>query len=111
MRPSLTRVEILLWLLPAALATGIAMAVAGWLGRERAEDRSPAQNQTPDQASRPAQQPVPDTELLGHPGEGVSPPRTAKGVHEPHQPHQPHQADHGDERPAPGQQAPPRRTA
>ena len=29
--------EILLWLLPAALTTGLAMAWAGWVGRERPE--------------------------------------------------------------------------
>ena len=29
--------EILLWLLPAAVTTGLAMAWAGWIGRERPE--------------------------------------------------------------------------
>ncbi len=29
--------EILLWLLPAALTTGLAMAWAGWVGRDRPE--------------------------------------------------------------------------
>ena len=29
--------EILLWLLPAALITGVAMVWAGWIGRERPE--------------------------------------------------------------------------
>lgn len=33
--PTLPRVEILLWLLPAALVTVIAMVWAGWMGRER----------------------------------------------------------------------------
>jgi hypothetical protein len=37
-------VEILLWLLPAALVTGLAMAWAGWIGRERPErERTPAE--------------------------------------------------------------------
>jgi hypothetical protein len=30
-------VEILLWLLPAALVTGLAMGWAGWVGRDRPE--------------------------------------------------------------------------
>jgi hypothetical protein len=30
-------VEILLWLLPAALVTGLAMLWAGWVGRDRPE--------------------------------------------------------------------------
>ena len=38
--------EILLWLLPAALITGVAMAWAAWVGRERAErERTPAEQQ------------------------------------------------------------------
>lgn len=34
-RPTLTPVEILLWLVPTVLMTGAAMLVAGWAGRER----------------------------------------------------------------------------
>jgi hypothetical protein len=39
-------VEILLWLLPAAVTTGLAMAWAGWVGRERPErERTPAEKE------------------------------------------------------------------
>lgn len=31
------RVEILLWLVPSIVVTGVAMLVAGWVGRERPE--------------------------------------------------------------------------
>lgn len=38
--------EILLWLLPAAAITGLAMAWAGWVGRERPErERTPAEQE------------------------------------------------------------------
>ena len=38
--------EILLWLLPAALITGLAMVWAGWVGRERPErERTPAEQE------------------------------------------------------------------
>jgi hypothetical protein len=39
-------VEILLWLLPAAVITGLAMAWAAWIGRERPErERTPAEQE------------------------------------------------------------------
>jgi hypothetical protein len=39
-------VEILLWLLPAAVITGLAMAWAGWAGRLRPErERTPAEQE------------------------------------------------------------------
>lgn len=38
--------EILLWLLPATLVTGLAMLWAGWVGRERPErERTDAEQQ------------------------------------------------------------------
>jgi hypothetical protein len=39
-------VEILLWLLPAVVATGAAMVWVGWVGRERPErERTPAEQE------------------------------------------------------------------
>ena len=39
-------VEILLWLLPAAMVTGLAMIWAGWVGRDRPErERTPAEQE------------------------------------------------------------------
>lgn len=38
--------EILLWLLPAAVITGLAMSWAAWVGRERPErERTPAEQE------------------------------------------------------------------
>ena len=34
--------EILLWLAPAAVVTGLAMLWAGWVGRERTDGPGPA---------------------------------------------------------------------
>jgi hypothetical protein len=52
------RVEILLWLLPAALVTCAAMAWVGWVGRERPErERSEAELERFAQA---VMRPIPD---------------------------------------------------
>jgi hypothetical protein len=58
-------VEILLWLLPAVVATAAAMVWVSWIGRDRPErDRTPAEQErfaqavmrpVPDEGSRPRQ--------------------------------------------------------
>lgn len=58
-------VEILLWLLPSVVVTGVAMAWVSWLGRERPErERSAAEQErfanaimrpVPDERRRPRQ--------------------------------------------------------
>jgi hypothetical protein len=51
-------VEILLWLLPAVVATGAAMVWVSWIGRDRPErDRTPAEQERFAQA---VMRPVPD---------------------------------------------------
>jgi hypothetical protein len=51
-------VEILLWLLPAALATCAAMAWVGWVGRERPErERSEAEQE---RFARAIMRPIPE---------------------------------------------------
>lgn len=63
--------EILLWLLPAAVATCVAMAWAGWAGRERAE-REPSEQQQAAARERMAEailRPVPSEPRAGRPRE------------------------------------------
>ncbi len=63
--------EILLWLLPAALATCVAMAWAGWAGRERAH-REPSEEQQAAAAARMAEaimRPLPSEPRASRPRE------------------------------------------
>lgn len=50
--------EILLWLLPAALVTGAAMAWVGWVGRERPEREWSEAEQ--ERFARAVMRPIPD---------------------------------------------------
>jgi hypothetical protein len=52
-------VEILLWLLPAAVVTGFAMLWAGWAGRERPEQARSEADQ--ERFAAAIMRPLPDT--------------------------------------------------
>ncbi len=71
-------VEILLWLVPSVVVTGIAMLVAGWAGRERPErERSQAEQ---DRFAEAILRPLPDAAQRTRPRErstGVAVRRTS----------------------------------